>query len=122
MQQLNYSFSGKLIQHRELLLLHYPDVRISLICLLNCITFWILYVTTKFTVDLGRFFSLLIYTQSVGFLGRGISPSQGRYLHAEQHKHRINGHSPSVLAGQDGSCLRPRGHCDRQIKVKGSYA
>jgi hypothetical protein len=23
-------------------------------------------------------------------LGRGISPSQGRYLHTEQHKHRIN--------------------------------
>jgi hypothetical protein len=26
-------------------------------------------------------FSFLIYTQSVGLLGRGISPSQGRYLH-----------------------------------------
>jgi hypothetical protein len=26
------------------------------------------------------------YTQSVGFLGRGISPSQERYLHTEQHK------------------------------------
>jgi hypothetical protein len=37
-------------------------------------------------VDLGRFLSLLIYTQSVGLLGRGISPSQGRYLHTEQHK------------------------------------
>jgi hypothetical protein len=35
-------------------------------------------------VDLGRFFSLfLIYT----LLGRGISPSQGRYLHTEKHKH-----------------------------------
>jgi hypothetical protein len=32
-------------------------------------------------VDLGRFFSFLIYTQSVGLLGRGISPSQGLYLH-----------------------------------------
>jgi hypothetical protein len=41
-------------------------------------------------VYLGRFFSFLIYTQSVGFLGRGISPSQGRYLHTEQHKRRIN--------------------------------
>jgi hypothetical protein len=28
--------------------------------------------------------------QSVGLLGWGISPSQGRYLHTEQHKHRIN--------------------------------
>jgi hypothetical protein len=34
-------------------------------------------------VDLGRFFSFFIYTQSVGLLGRGISPSQGRYLHTE---------------------------------------
>jgi hypothetical protein len=29
-------------------------------------------------LDLGRFFSFLICTQSVGLLGRGISPSQGR--------------------------------------------
>jgi hypothetical protein len=34
--------------------------------------------------------------------------------------HRINAHSwvrthiPSVRAGEDGSCLRPRGHCDRR--------
>jgi hypothetical protein len=41
-------------------------------------------------LDLGRFFSFLIYTQSVGLLERGIGPSQGRYLHTEQHKHRIN--------------------------------
>jgi hypothetical protein len=39
-------------------------------------------------VDLGRFFSL-IYTQSVELLGRGISPSQDRYLHTEQDKRRI---------------------------------
>jgi hypothetical protein len=31
-------------------------------------------------VDLRRFFSFLIYTQSVGLLGRGISQLQGRYL------------------------------------------
>jgi hypothetical protein len=37
-------------------------------------------------VGLGRFFSSLIYTQSVGLLGRVISPSQGRYLHTGQHK------------------------------------
>jgi hypothetical protein len=35
-------------------------------------------------VDLGRFFSFLIYTQTVGILGRGISPSYGRYLQAEK--------------------------------------
>jgi hypothetical protein len=30
---------------------------------------------------------LLLYIHSVGLLGRGISPSQGRYVHTEQHKH-----------------------------------
>jgi hypothetical protein len=41
-------------------------------------------------VGLGRFFSFLIYTQPVRLLGWGISPSQGSYLHTEQHKNRIN--------------------------------
>jgi hypothetical protein len=30
-------------------------------------------------------FSFLIFTQSVGILRRGISPSQGRYLHTDIH-------------------------------------
>jgi hypothetical protein len=37
-----------------------------------------------------QFLDLL--TQSVGLLGRGISPSQGRYMHTGQNKHRINAH------------------------------
>jgi hypothetical protein len=59
--------------------------------------------------NVGRFFSFLIYTQSVGLLRRGISPSQGRYLHTERHKHRINNsswiqtHDPSLRAGEEGS-------------------
>jgi hypothetical protein len=66
------------------------------------------------------------YTQSLGLLGRGMSPSQSLYLHAEQHKHRINAHDtdnqalcgirtydPSVRRSEDSSCLRTRGHCDR---------
>jgi hypothetical protein len=64
------------------------------------------------------------YMQSVGLLRRGISPSQGRYLQTEQHKHRINAtdirslsgirtHDPSIEAGEDGSYLRPRSHRDR---------
>jgi hypothetical protein len=48
-------------------------------------------------VDLGRIFCFLIYTQSEGLLGRGISPSQGRYLHTGQHKHRINAHRHPCL-------------------------
>jgi hypothetical protein len=49
-------------------------------------------------VDRGRFFSFLIYTPSVGHLVRGISPSQGRYLHTEQHKqnNRIQTSMPRV--------------------------
>jgi hypothetical protein len=77
-------------------------------------------------LDLGRFPSFLYFTQSVGFFGRGISPSQGLYLHTVQHKRRINAHNtdihalsgirthdPSIRASEDSSCLRPRGHCDR---------
>jgi hypothetical protein len=40
------------------------------------------------------FFSFIIFfLQSVGPLGQVISPSQGRYLHTGQHKHRINAHA-----------------------------
>jgi hypothetical protein len=44
-------------------------------------------------VNFGRFFSFLIYAQLVGLLGREMSLPQGRYLHTEQHKHRINAHT-----------------------------
>jgi hypothetical protein len=47
-------------------------------------------------VDLGSFFSFLIYTQPVGLLGRWINQSQGCYLHTEQHEHRINAHTQSL--------------------------
>jgi hypothetical protein len=76
-------------------------------------------------VDLGRFFSFLVHTQSVGLLGREICQSLGRYLHTEQHRHRTNAHNtdihasigirnhdPSVQAGEDDSWLRPRAHYD----------
>jgi hypothetical protein len=57
---------------------------------------------------------------SLGPLGRGISPSQGRYLHTGQHKRRINAHRHACLKRDPNprpQCLsgrRPRGHCDRQ--------
>jgi hypothetical protein len=68
---------------------------------------------------------VIIFTQAVEQLGRGISPSQGRYLRAGQHKHRINihtdthalsgirTHDPSVRASEDSSCLWPCSHYDR---------
>jgi hypothetical protein len=52
---------------------------------------------TVLLLDTGRYFSILIYTQSVGLLGQGISPSQGCYLHTEQHKHRITAHRHPCL-------------------------
>jgi hypothetical protein len=66
-----------------------------------------------------------LFTQSVGLLGRGISPSQGNYLYTGQHKHRINSHTdihapsgirthdPSVRESEDISCLRERSHRDQ---------
>jgi hypothetical protein len=42
--------------------------------------------------DLSRFFSFLIYTQSIGLLGRGINLLQGLYLYTGHHKHKINAH------------------------------
>jgi hypothetical protein len=64
------------------------------------------------------------YTHSVGHLGRGISPTQGRYVHTEQHKHRLTHtdihslrefrtYDRSVRASEDSSCLRSRGRCVR---------
>jgi hypothetical protein len=80
-------------------------------------------------LDPGFFFSfIIIFTQPVGLLGRGISSSQSHYLHTGQHKHRINTHrdihglsgirthDPRFRVSEDSSCLRPRGHCDRQPK------
>jgi hypothetical protein len=71
------------------------------------------------------FCSFLIHIHSIGLFGRGISPPQGRYLHTEQEKRRINAHTyihasseirtygPSFRASEDNSCLRQRGYRDR---------
>jgi hypothetical protein len=55
-----------------------------------------------------------LFTLSVGLLGRGISTSQGRYLHTGPHRH------PCLkLDSNPGSqCLswgRPHDHCDRLV-------
>jgi hypothetical protein len=47
-------------------------------------------------------FSFLIYTQSVGFLGRGIKPSQGsqgRYLNTGRHKQNKRTQTSMPLVG-----------------------
>jgi hypothetical protein len=78
--------------------------------------------STVLLFDLGRFSISQSHIQSVRLLGRGISPSQSRYLHTEQHKHKINSdiralsgirtHDPSVRATEEGLCCRPRRDCD----------
>jgi hypothetical protein len=76
-------------------------------------------------LDLGHLSVSWSFTQWVGFLGRGISPSQGRYLYTHDNTNTeqthtdihdssgVRTHDASVWAGEDSSCLRPRGHCDR---------
>jgi hypothetical protein len=86
-------------------------------CLSNCIYFCFSHLGRRASVK--QFVSLqyLNLRQSVGLLGRGISPSESRYLHS-QHKHRINAEKhpcyegDSNRAGEDNSCLRARGHCE----------
>jgi hypothetical protein len=74
-------------------------------------------------LGLGLFFSFVtFFTQTVGLLGRVISPSQCHYLDTEQYKHRINVHTDihalSAIRthdpSEDSSCPRPRGQCDRR--------
>jgi hypothetical protein len=50
-------------------------------------------------LELGRFFSFLNYTQLVGLLGRGKSPSQGRYLHTGQYKQNKRTQASMPLVG-----------------------
>jgi hypothetical protein len=52
----------------------------------------------------GRFFSFLIFYTVGRTPWTGISPSQGLYLHTEQHKHRINAHTHTSVP-QMGSAL-----------------
>jgi hypothetical protein len=43
-------------------------------------------LTLEHRASMKRFVSFQFLRQSVGLFGRGISSSQGRYLHTEQHK------------------------------------
>jgi hypothetical protein len=77
---------------------------------------------------LAAFQFLKYFTQTLGLPGRMISPSQGLYLHIEQHKHGINGHKtdihvlcgirtqdPSVRENEDSYAL------DRAASVIGNF-
>jgi hypothetical protein len=76
-----------------------------------CAKMWLL--ITSLLHDSAALWTLTAF--SVGFLRREISPSQGRYLHTDSHASKgIRNHNPNVGAGEDGPCLRPRGHSDRR--------
>jgi hypothetical protein len=60
-----------------------------------------MYLSRVLLLDLGGFLSFIILYTLVRtrLLRRGISPTQGRYLHSEQHKHRINAHTQISMRG-----------------------
>jgi hypothetical protein len=80
-------------------------------------------------LDLGRFFSFLIFLHSrYNSLDRGSARrkaatcTQGRTNSEWTHTdiHALSGtwtHYPSVRASESSSCLRPRGYCDQPIKA-----
>jgi hypothetical protein len=112
---------------REGLPLIHSLIRLS-VCLSVCLSIYLsIYLSSccshlENRVSVKRFVSLqfLNMGQSVGLLGRGISPTQGRYLHT--HRIKVGKHQclewdsnpRSFRASEDTSCLRPRGHCDRR--------
>jgi hypothetical protein len=72
------------------------------------------------------------FSQTVGLLGRVMSPSQSRYLYTGQHKQNksiytpniyalsgIGTQDPSIRAIEDNLCLIPRGYYDRLHPVPG---
>jgi hypothetical protein len=72
----------------------------------HLLTYLPTYLSIALCWGLGRFFSLLIFLHC-RTPGRGISPSQGRYLHTGKHKHRTK--------AQRHPCLKwysnPRSQC-----------
>jgi hypothetical protein len=66
-----------------------------------------MYGFTALCWNLAAFSDSYFFTQSVGLLGQGIRPSQGRYLHTGQHKHRITAHTHPFLKWDSN----PRSQC-----------
>jgi hypothetical protein len=66
------------------------------VCLSIFLSIYLSNLSTAICWTLPAFSGFLSFAQSVGFLGRGISPSPGRYLHTGQHKHRISSHNKSM--------------------------
>jgi hypothetical protein len=97
-----HTFRGKMhiyslnLSGRKCSLVYFLEFRFKLRSLINFsseinLRFHTLYFFHWLYSPLGLLiFSLMIILQTVGLLGRVISPSQGLYLNTGQHKHRIN--------------------------------
>jgi hypothetical protein len=78
-------------------------------------------------LDLGRFFSFLVFYTVGRIPWTGDQPvarplpahkttqTQKKHTQASMPLSGIRTHVPSICAGKDSSCRRPRGHCDRHI-------
>jgi hypothetical protein len=128
--ELYYSRTDSVLKLPDLMS-KFRTVAVSVVLLLNPIIGLYIILLLWFhspSLRLGRFFSSFILCTCGRTPSTGIRPSQGLYLHAEQHKHRINTynrdihavsgirtHDPSVRTSEDSSCLRPLSHCDRHV-------
>jgi hypothetical protein len=124
----NSSFGDQYTLYRLVIETIIKSVKLSL-CLIN----WAPFIHQWLYRPLFRPWSLLQFPNLFYAFDRTpwtrISPSQGLYLHTGQHKHRINAHTdihalsgiqthhPSFRASEGISCLRPDGHCDRQLRA-----
>jgi hypothetical protein len=83
-------------------------------------------IRSPFTFTVSRlFFNILIILQTVGYLGRVISLSQGLYLNTGQHKHRINAYTYQTsmpwVGFQPTIPLSERASEDHSAAVTGEY-
>jgi hypothetical protein len=83
-----------------------------------CLSVYLSIYGSTALVDLDPFFSLLIYTQSVGSVrSKAITCTKDstntELTHRDIHgSSGIRSHDTSAWAGEDSTRFRPRGHCD----------
>jgi hypothetical protein len=124
MRKYSYS-SGKYYSHFHTKILHFSLVQSHTYPIGPTFSFIYQWLYSSLLGPCLSFSFVIFIIQLVGPLGRVISPSQGRYMHTGQHKHRIDAntdihtlsgirtHDPSFRAREDNSYLRPCGHSDR---------
>jgi hypothetical protein len=112
-----------LFAHHNLASIAYVSSRVSEFCFVWYYTICLSIYGSTTLVDLGRFFSFLIHTQSEDSLDGGSARRKAatytqnktntEKTHTDIHASSgIGTHDPSFRASEDSSCLTPRGHCD----------